>query len=240
MGDSVMTRHRRSEPRRVRQCGDRHTRQADRVYIALKNELYLAPWALPDGRLTENSLSNYFGTSRAPVREALQRMVQERYLSAHFRNGYTVRTFSMETFRELSEVRILLESQALRWASIHPLADYRSRLQWLRAAWDTVERESDLSRITRMNTEFHCELVALSGNAQLMRLHADVFERVEVIQRLDFTEQYRIESTYDEHCRVLDALDSSDNDEGVKRLEDHIRRSTASVSKHIQANPQRA
>ena len=240
VSNSAPIRHRRSEPRRVRQSVDAHTRQADRVYAALKDELYVAPWALPDGRLTENGLSDHFGTSRAPVREALQRMVQERYLSAHFRNGYTVRAFSMETFRELSEVRILLESQALRWASADPRVDHRSRLALLRASWDTVDRESDLSRINRLNTEFHCGLVALSSNAQLMRLHNDVFERVEVIQRLDFIEQYRIESTYDEHCVVLDALESGDYDKAVEHLESHIRRSTECVGEHIRANLQHA
>ncbi|WP_159322549.1 GntR family transcriptional regulator [Spiribacter roseus] len=233
MTGSLVGQSGRSKPRQVRQWHNGPTRQADVVYAALKGELYLASWALPGARLTENGLSDHFGTSRAPVREALKRMVQERYLSAHFRNGYTVRAFSIETFRELSEVRIVLESQAIRWALAQPSLDYDAQLEPLRAEWYASRQESDVSRIARLNWEFHAGIVALSGNSQLLQLHRDVLERVEVVQRLDFTEEDRIETTYDEHRAVIDALFRRDIEDAVRNLELHIRRSTAVVSQRM-------
>ncbi|MFO7858869.1 MAG: winged helix-turn-helix domain-containing protein, partial [Ectothiorhodospiraceae bacterium] len=61
----------------------------DRIYETIKSELYIE--LAPGDRLTEQSVSRRFGVSRIPVREALHRLVQEGYLHAHRRAGYTVR-----------------------------------------------------------------------------------------------------------------------------------------------------
>lgn len=221
--------------RRRSSSGSSPERQADRVYQALKDKLYLATWALPGERLTEHGLAEYFGTSRVPVREALRHLVQERYLWAHFRNGYTVRAFSARTFQELNEVRITLECQALHWAAKRPRTEHdEACLHQLKQAWAAPEQKTTVEHLARLNREFHAALVALSGNEELARVHGDVIERVEVVQRLDFTQYDRIESTYREHRAVLDALASGDDGSAAQELTSHIRHSTEEVRKRMQ------
>ncbi|WP_091641363.1 GntR family transcriptional regulator [Aquisalimonas asiatica] len=203
-------------------------RQADRVYVRLKECLFLEPWALPGMKWTEHGLSTLFGTSRAPVREALQRLVQERYLAAHYRNGYTVKGFSTEMFKELTDVRILLECQALRLSRDHPALT--EELETLRHVWEAPEERVSFDHMTRMNREFHLSLVRLGGNEQLSRVHADVLERVEVVQRLDFTAHDRVEATYREHLGVINALARGQTEQAVSELTDHIQKSTAAVN----------
>lgn len=208
-------------------------RQADLVYAQIKDNLYLADWALPGKKLTEHGLSALVGTSRAPVREALQKLVQERYLIAHFRNGYTVREFSKETFRELTDVRIMLECQALRWSHTHPALT--KKLHALQTTWTPSEDTLPVGQMIRMNREFHMDLVTLAANAQLSRIHADVLERVEVVQRLDFTEHDRVEATYREHRRVIDTMIDGRIDTAIDLLTEHIQRSTDSVNERMAA-----
>ncbi len=206
-------------------------RQADHVYRELKASLYLVSWALPGQKLTEHGLSGVFGTSRAPVREALQRLVQEQYLAAHFRSGYTVMTFSERAFQELTEVRIMLECQALQAWFIHPIQnpDAETRIRNLRQTWSHPNGSDSATEVTQLNLEFHTDLVALACNRQLQKVHADVLERVEVVQRLDFKEEDRVETTYREHQSILDAMVEGQIDVGMDRLSQHIQRSTDSV-----------
>src|SRR5688572_26983341 len=60
-------------------------------------------------RLLEADLAEQMGTSRAPVRQALQRLAVEGLLESRQRRGFIVRPFSWEAIEELCDLRLLLE-----------------------------------------------------------------------------------------------------------------------------------
>ena len=84
------------------------------------------------------------------------------------------------------------------------------------AAWDEV---------------FHCTLVEAAGNAEMARVHREVTERIRVIRRLDFTQPSRITATYDEHSKILRAIQRKRGDQAALLLRAHIQSSQAEVRK---------
>ena len=74
-------------------------------------------------------------------------------------------------------------------------------------------------------------LVAAAGNAEVARCHHEVTERIRIIRRLDFTQQHRIDTTYDEHGQILRALIRRRADEANRLLRSHIGTSKAEVRK---------
>ncbi|HQD15514.1 MAG TPA: FCD domain-containing protein, partial [Ottowia sp.] len=63
------------------------------------------------------------------------------------------------------------------------------------------------------------------------RVHRDVTERIRIIRRLDFTQQPRIEATYEEHGKILQAIRAHRGDQAAMLLRAHIETSQAEVRK---------
>jgi DNA-binding GntR family transcriptional regulator len=78
---------------------------------------------------------------------------------------------------------------------------------------------------------FHCTLVEAAGNPEMARVHRDVTERIRIIRRLDFTRQARIDATYEEHGKILNAIRARRGDQAAMLLRAHIETSQAEVRK---------
>ena len=70
-----------------------------------------------------------------------------------------------------------------------------------------------------------------AGNPEVARCHREVTERIRIMRRLDFTQQHRIDKTYDEHAQILRAVIRRRADEANRLLRSHIEASKAEVRK---------
>lgn len=75
------------------------------------------------------------------------------------------------------------------------------------------------------------ERCAAAGNAEMARVHRDVTERIRIIRRLDFTKRARVDATYEEHGKILRAVQRKRGDQAAMLLRAHIETSQAEVRK---------
>jgi DNA-binding GntR family transcriptional regulator len=206
--------------------------RSELVYEQLKRDV--ADFRLvPGDRFTENELSERLGVSRTPVREALLRLQQEGLVEVLFRNGWRVLPFDFEKFEQLYDLRMVIETAAVqRLCGDDPKVD-RARLEALNVVWlvPTEQRSGDIRQVAQWDEEFHASLVAAAGNAEMARVHRDVTERIRIIRRLDFTKPARIDATYEEHAKILRAIQRKRGDQAVLLLRAHIETSQAEVRK---------
>ena len=209
-----------------------HRSRADEVYEQLKRDVSEFK-LVPGDRFTETEISKRLGVSRTPVRQALFKLQQERFVEVLFRSGWRVLPFDFNQFEELYDLRMVLETTAA-----HRLCDGaqkvdNSMLEALAAIWlvSPDQRSSDTVQVAQWDEAFHCALVAAAGNAEMARVHRDVTERIRVIRRLDFTKQPRIDATYEEHAKILKAIQRKRGDQAAMLLRSHIQTSQAEVRK---------
>jgi len=87
----------------------------DLVLTSVREAILTA--ALPPGsRLRQEKLAEMFGTSRIPVREALRALEYEGLVSSIPYRGFTVTELDADDIEEVYDLRILLESHAIRLA----------------------------------------------------------------------------------------------------------------------------
>lgn len=209
-----------------------HRSRADEVYEQLKRDI--ASFALvPGDRFTENELSERLGVSRTPVRQALFRLQQEGFVEVLFRSGWRVLPFDFEQFEQLYDLRMVLETTAVHRICTDDRRVDRELLQELAAIWlvPAGERSGDMVQVSLWDEQFHCALVAAAGNAEMARVHRDVTDRIRIIRRLDFTKQVRIDATYEEHAKILRAIQRRRGDQAAMLLRAHIETSQAEVRK---------
>jgi DNA-binding GntR family transcriptional regulator len=201
---------------------------------------------LPGDRFSEPEIAERFGMSRTPVREALLRLEREGYVTVEQRSGWQVRPLDFKAFDEFYDVRLILESAAIRRVcELDPQPPLTSlRETWLapRGQWITDPR-----MVSELDEAFHATLVAAAGNRQLSRMHGEIAERIRIIRRLDFLHPERIRTTYQEHAQILRHILRRQADSALLLLRSHIAASKAEVRKitlhmlyearHAQAEP---
>lgn len=206
--------------------------RADEVYEQLKRDV--ADFQLvPGDRFTENEISERLGVSRTPVRQALFRLQQEGFVEVLFRSGWRVLPFDFDQFEQLYDLRMVLETTAIHRLCEDALRVDHALLDALAAIWlvPAAERSSDMAQVSQWDEEFHCQIVAAAGNGEMARVHREVTDRIRIIRRLDFTQQPRIDATYDEHAKILKAVQRKRGDQAAMLMRAHIETSQAEVRK---------
>lgn len=204
-----------------------HLSLAEQAYHRVK-QLIFDFALLPGDRFSETDLAQRVAVSRTPLRQALQRLQGEGLLQVFPKLGWQVLPLDFDRFDALYDLRILLETHAVQRLCE---AEARPALPALAALWlvDAAEREADGREVSRLDEDFHHQLVRSSGNPEMARVHADITERIRIIRRLDFTQPARTAATYDEHAQILRAITRRRSDEAQRLLRSHIEQSKVEV-----------
>lgn len=178
---------------------------------------------VPGDRFSESEVGNDLGMSRTPVREALVRLQREGYISVMPKMGWVVNHIDFSVFEQLYDVRAVLECAAVDLLVCMPHLE--ERLQPLTALW-CIPAEAqlrDMATVSHQDEAFHMQLLQASGNLEMARIHRDITERIRIVRRLEFTRNYRIDVTYEEHRHILQALLRRDGLQAKMLLQKHIR-----------------
>ncbi|WP_300344490.1 GntR family transcriptional regulator [Nesterenkonia sp.] len=177
----------------------------------------------PGTQLSEAALAEQFGVSRGPLREAMQRLVQEGLVRAEPHRGLFVKELDDAGIRDLYVARIAIEAAAgrLMIARNDPeaLAPLWESHQQMQAAADS----GDLAALSDADLAFHTALVAGSGSPRLQRMHQTLMVETRMcLTALQGTYQDP-EDQVQEHHRIAEAIAAADADELVEAVESHMR-----------------
>ena len=122
----------------------------------------------PETILTENALTERYGVSKSPVREALITLCDEQVLQSIPRTGYRVVSFKLEQLRQIAETRQIVEL-ALLERSFPNIGE--AELAQLREANQLCHNPRGLSltptQLWEVNIRFHMTLAAMAHNEYL-------------------------------------------------------------------------
>ena len=210
--------------------GERGTR-GQAVYEQIKEDIFDFRMA-PGQRYSEQALADKLGVSRTPLRFALHALAREGYLDrVGGHAGWLVKPFDLAYYEDLYDFRTQIELIAVRClCAMDPAPDLREPC----AFWRVPKRARVLDGrvVAREDEKLHGTLVALAGNREMARTHAELTERIRIIRRLDFIEPARIKAAYDEHDKILGALLARRAGDAEMLVKAHIGTSRAEI-RHI-------
>ena len=195
---------------------------AGRAYAQLKAML-MAYSFKPGERINEVELAARIGVSRTPVREAMNQLRAESLLRFAPGKGYFCRDLDAQETFDLYELRKAVETAAVR------LAVQRARDEEIDALEVFLGRTGpDADGLTpqqqvELDEAFHVSLLGMSGNAEMLRVLANINDRIRFVRLIDIGKTDRRE-TQREHLEAVRALRARDADACVALLEDHIDR----------------
>lgn len=184
----------------------------------------------PGTRLTETKVSEQLGVSTTPVREAFRRLESERLVKNIPYKGAVVQELSTKEIEEVYECRLALEVLAMEVVS--ETID-KEGISNLRALVEESKEYSDFPNYEKMNTAIHDEILSYTNNDtlrnMLKQLHEVVYHNR---SRFSLSEQRRLEN-YEEHLRIVKALEDKDITEAKRAMRVHIKNAYTYIQKRI-------
>ena len=173
-------------------------------------------------RLDETELSGFYGVSRTPVREALQRLA-ESGLAEHLpRRGTFVRSPSLSQLVEMFEVMAELECMAIRLAARRATSNDIDALEKDNETCRAAVAANDTKKYYEINARLHGRIYQMSGNSFLANEARRLHDRLRPFRRLQLRVRGRMEESMAEHDIILAALRDGDADRAMETMKNHI------------------
>lgn len=183
----------------------------------------------PGERLVEEQLTRRFGTSRAPLREALRLLGQQGLVEHLPRRGVRVVELSGRDIAELFSLRDVLEQFAVRQALAggtpppEALAGLAAALRRMDEATTGSGVEQAVAQAVA-HREFHIALVALAGHHHLMRSYEPILLQLQLYMatnlRREAAQRPALEAAR-RHRRLYEAIAAGDLTATLAELDNH-------------------
>ena len=141
----------------------------DVVFKTLRQAILKGELA-PGERLLEVQLADKLGVSRTPVREAIHKLSQEGLVVLIPRKGAEVASISEKSLRDVLEVRLALETLAVRLACERITEENLAILQQEFDAFRKAVERDALLDITQRDEAFHDAIYNSTCNTRLVTM----------------------------------------------------------------------
>ncbi len=181
--------------------------------------------ALPQGsQVGEVQLATQFGVSRGPVREAMQRLVQEGLLRSIPHRGIFVVELTEADVRDIYDARLAVESAATLAIMRRPDVEKAARrLDTAVARMAAAVDRGDAGALSRGDLVFHEVLVAQSGSVRLQRMASTLLVETRMCLAALTGTYVAPVRLVDEHAEIVAAIRSGDTSRALTILDEHMR-----------------
>ncbi|WP_153733179.1 GntR family transcriptional regulator [Sporosarcina obsidiansis] len=158
----------------------------------------------PGEKLVEHIYAEEYGTSRAPVREAIYLLDIEGLVERIPRKGAVVKEYTANEIYDLLEIRNMLENMAMD--RIKKYGPDLELLEEMRQLHDKMKTGSDVRSYTQLNHSFHMCLIKMSKSETIKDMYLRLGTPLLRIQSLSFGKEGNIEKSVKEHEIILKLL----------------------------------
>lgn len=190
------------------------------IHACLRHELVTLKLP-PTTRLSENELALRFGTSRAPVREALIRLADEGFIDILPQRGSFVSRISIGAMRRARFVREAIEIAVVRQAATDGLSA-RVRADIDRALADQIAARDDAEAFTVADDAFHRNLVEGIGIAQLWSVLEREKAQFDRVRFLSLPNTTPVDVLVAQHKAIVAAIDARKPEPAAEAMRTHM------------------
>ena len=202
---------------------------ADRIRDAIFEGVFR-----PGDHLTESLLTERLAVSRAPVREGLQRLIQEGLLTNEPHRGIFVQVLNIEDVEDVYFVREAIEREAVRHlveSGRH--AEVASKLEVIATAIEDATADGQWEKVSRADLRFHQRLVDSCESTRLTRVFATIIVETQMCLRMLARADVRRGDLVEEHHELQRLIASGDRDTTTAALRDHFSQAVRTLKEEI-------
>jgi DNA-binding GntR family transcriptional regulator len=192
---------------------------ADKAYQAIRDlivSLELAPGAVID----EPELMERLGIGRTPVREALHRLALERLVEVYPRRGMFVTGVDVRELARLSEVRLVLEPEAARFAAERATDTDRAAIGELLEELAVGGRDD--RELMALDERIHGAVYRAAHNDLLEATLSQYYVLALRIWSMALEQAHELEEAVEAHRALLEAIRDGDGPRAAETMRAHV------------------
>ena len=194
----------------------------DQAYEQIKQDI-LSGQLVCGVLLSERSLAERLQLGKAPIRDAINRLRQEEYLSVSPKLGILVKPLTSKDIADTFEARVIIEPQVVKRLAGHLTPSHRSILEANLERQKLCIDRGHATEFVKWDVEFHMALVRAHGNSDLVRMMERICERTfRVISAAFGGDATVLEPAFKAHKSILTAILRGDASSAEVRMEKHI------------------
>ena len=196
-------------------------RRADHILDDLEQMIVTGSFA--DGeRLDEIRLSEHFGVSRTPIREALQKLVASGLVEQRPRRGVFVVEPGPVELVQMFEAMAELEASCGHLAAKRISSTELRALEEVNNLCKQAVSEDDADQYYTHNEKFHHLIYDAAQSSYLRDLAIKLQKRLKPYRRMQLHLRGRLEQSMSEHEGILSALTKGDSARAANELREHV------------------
>lgn len=193
---------------------------------------------LPGGQiLRQEDLADQLKVSRIPVREALRQLDAEGFVTLNPHRGAVVVALSAVEVEEIYDIRVALETQALRQALPHFTPQVHQQAQMI---LDKIDQESDLDKWGALNWQFHEVLYRPAQRPRLLGMIKMLHDNVGRYLRAYVALNKHAQLSQLQHRELLTACKKGNAERAALILEQHLHAASRSLCAQLQQQQTKA
>ena len=199
--------------------------QQEIIRLIMSGEIASGEW------LNESALSQRFGVSRGPVREAFRSLEEMGFLRQQKNIGAFVREVTAAEADQIYELREVLDELIARKTATMATPE---QIATLRATMDEMSRavaENDIATYYPINLRFHDLLAQYAGNVKLTAIYRRLMNELHIFRLRGLGKPGGLQKSLQEHRAILKAIEAQDVEGSARAAKQHVTASRRRVPK---------
>jgi DNA-binding GntR family transcriptional regulator len=184
----------------------------------------------PDIRMTQEQICERFGTSRVPVRDALQTLLSQGLIEETPRGLRPVRLTESD-LADMFHVEGMLHALATRYATERSSPDQIDELERLNAGMELAYDAKNFAEMSSVNAKFHRQINMLANSPRLIAALRVTTLRIQSNYLERFPE--RASTALNDHRAIVRAIRAGEADEASNLMLKHVMSSARTLNQAI-------
>jgi len=190
-----------------------HSNEDLTLYQKIRNDIISGKLKQSE-KITETKLAKQYNVSRTPIREVIKKLELEYFIKDSY-----IFIPTIEEYRNIFEMRILLETYALKKAAIvYTEAD----LEELKSYTQLDINNEDEEKILETNDQFHQKIMGATSNPFILETYQKLESFIYLFSKTVINK--RRPGLIEEHAEIVDELYNRNIDKAVNLLESHLKK----------------
>lgn len=197
----------------------------------------------PGGKVRTQEYCQRFGVSLGAVREALSQLMAEGLVFSEAHRGYTAAPISIEDLKDLTRVRMEVETLCLTWSMEAGQVEWESEViaaaHRLTRTYRVDERSGPSAQWIEAHDAYHTALVSACGSPRLLQIRKQLYDKSERYRKME-SALPRERDADGEHKRLADAVIGRNVALATKLMKSHIALTTDNIVKAMEKRVSKA
>ncbi len=184
--------------------------------------------------LQEIKISEEFGVSRTPVREALKQLELEGLILMIPNKGARVLSISTEDIKDIYEIRSLIEGMAARLAAEKITDEELKKMEETLDLEEFFIMKNNIEGTTGEDSSFHQIMYSSCHSRYLEHILTDFHRYCQMARSKSLASKGRSPKSLEEHRAIFEALKAHDGDRAAECATRHVLNSKENLLKYLE------